>query len=40
MVFRNVILKKILEPKRKEATGEWSTLHNELTIYDPNQKTL
>jgi len=36
-VFRNMILKKVLEPKRKGATGEWRMLHNELIIYDSNQ---
>ena len=37
--IRNVILKKVLEPKRKEATGDWRTLHNELIIYDSSQLT-
>jgi hypothetical protein len=38
-IFRNMILKKVLEPKRKEATGDWRTLLNEFIIYDSNQLT-
>jgi hypothetical protein len=34
-----MILKKVLEPKRKEATGDWRTLLNEFIIYDSNQLT-
>jgi len=37
--IRNMILKKVLDPKRKETTGDWGTLHNELIIYDSNQLT-
>jgi hypothetical protein len=40
MIFRNMILKKVFDPKRKGAAGEWSTLHNDLNIYDSNQITL
>jgi hypothetical protein len=28
-VFENRVLRRILGPKRDEATGEWRTLHNE-----------
>jgi len=31
-VFWNMILKKVREPKRKEATGDWRKLHNELSF--------
>jgi len=29
MVFKNRVLRRIFGPKRDEATGEWSRLHNE-----------
>jgi hypothetical protein len=29
MVFENRVLRRIFEPKRDEATGEWRKLHNE-----------
>jgi hypothetical protein len=28
-VFENRVLRRILGPKREEATGEWERLHNE-----------
>jgi hypothetical protein len=28
-VFENRVLRRILEPKRDEVTGEWRELHNE-----------
>jgi hypothetical protein len=28
-VFENRVLRRILEPKREEVTGEWRRLHNE-----------
>jgi hypothetical protein len=28
-VFENGVLRRIFEPKRDEATGEWRRLHNE-----------
>jgi hypothetical protein len=37
--IRNMILKKVLDLKRKETTGDWRTLHNGLIIYDSNQLT-
>jgi len=38
-IFRNMFLKKVLEPKRKEATGDCRTLHNELIVFYSNQLT-
>jgi hypothetical protein len=32
-VVENRVMRKILGPKRDEATGEWRTLHNE-DLYD------
>ena len=29
MAFDNMVLRRIAGPKREEATGEWSRLHNE-----------
>jgi len=28
-VFKNMVLRRIFEPKREEVTGEWRKLHNE-----------
>jgi hypothetical protein len=28
-LFENVVLRRIIEPKRDEVTGEWRRLHNE-----------
>jgi len=28
-VFENMVLRRVFEPKRDEATGEWRKLHNE-----------
>jgi len=28
-VFENMVLRRILGPRRDEATGEWGRLHNE-----------
>jgi len=29
MVFKNMVLRRIFEPRRDEVTGEWRRLHNE-----------
>jgi len=28
-VFENMVLRRIIEPRRDEVTGEWRRLHNE-----------
>ena len=36
-VFENMVLRKIIEPRKDEVTGEWRRLHNkELMIYTPH----
>jgi len=37
-VFENMVLRKIIRPKRDEVTGDWRKLHNEeLMICTSNQ---
>jgi len=37
-VFENMVLRRILGPKRDEVTGKWRKLHNEeLMVYTAHQ---
>jgi hypothetical protein len=38
-VFENIVLRRILGPKREEVTGEWKKLHNE-ELYDLYSPTI